>query len=64
MTYSKVEIDPKISDIVPDLSDIYQRWLSPIQNHHASFSTMEGIAEFAVQNILKDDNFLFAHSNL
>ena len=56
MTYSKVETDPKISEIVPELSDIYQRWLSPIQNHHAAFSTMEGIAEFAVQNILKDDN--------
>ena len=55
MTYSKVEIDPKISDIVPALSDIYQRWLSPIQNHHAAFSTMEGIAEFVVQNVLKDD---------
>ena len=55
MTYSKVEIDPKISEIVPDLSDIYQRWLSPIQNHHAAFSTMEGIAEFVVQNVLKDD---------
>ena len=56
MTFSKVEIDPKISEIVPELSDIYQRWLSPIQNHHAAFSTMEGIAEFAVQNILKDDD--------
>jgi len=56
MTYSRVEIDPKISEIVPDLSDIYQRWLSPIQNHHAAFSTMEGIAEFVVQNVLKDDD--------
>ena len=56
MTYSKVEIDPKISEIVPELDDIYQRWLSPIQNHHAAFSTMEGIAEFVVQNVLKDDN--------
>ena len=56
MTYSKVEIDPKISEIVPELSDIYQRWLSPIQNHHAAFSTMEGIAKFVVQNVLKDDN--------
>ena len=56
MTYSKVEIDPKISEIVPELSDIYQRWLSPIQNHHAAFSTMEGIAEFVVQNVLKDDD--------
>ena len=56
MTYSKVEIDPKISEIVPELADIYQRWLSPIQSHHAAFSTMEGIAEFVVQNILKDDD--------
>ena len=52
MTFSKVEIDPKISEIVPELADIYQRWLSPIQSHHAAFSTMEGIAEFVVQNIL------------
>jgi len=55
MTYSHVEIDPKISQIVPELSDIYQRWLLPIQTHHAAFSTMEGIAEFSVQNILQDD---------
>ena len=56
MTYSHVEIDPKISEIVPELSDIYQRWLLPIQTHHAAFSTMEGMAEFAVQNILEDDD--------
>jgi len=56
MTYSHVEIDPKISEIVPELSEIYQRWLLPIQTHHAAFSTMEGIAEFSVQNILQDDN--------
>ena len=56
MTYSHVEIDPKISEIVPELSEIYQRWLLPIQTHHAAFSTMEGIAEFAVQNILQDDD--------
>ena len=56
MTYSNVEIDPKISEIVPELSDIYQRWLSPIQAHHAAFSTMEGMAEFSVQNILQNDD--------
>jgi hypothetical protein len=55
MTYSHVEIDPKISEIVPELPEIYQRWLQPIQAHHAAFSTMEGMAEFTVQNILKDD---------
>ena len=56
MTYSHVEIDPKISEIVPELSDIYQRWLLPIQAHHAAFSTMEGMAEFSVQNILQNDD--------
>ena len=55
MTYTKVTVDPKISEMIPQLLDIYQRWLKPIQIHHAAFSTMEGMAEFAVQNILKDD---------
>jgi hypothetical protein len=56
MTYTKVEVDPKISEMVPQLLEIYQRWLKPIQTHHAAFTTMEGMAEFAVQNILKDDS--------
>ncbi|KFM14993.1 hypothetical protein AAA799O18_00379 [Marine Group I thaumarchaeote SCGC AAA799-O18] len=55
MTYTKVEIDPKISDLVPSLQEIYQRWLKPIQTQHAIFTTMEGMAEFVVQQILKDD---------
>ncbi|MBI5696942.1 MAG: hypothetical protein HZC29_00220, partial [Thaumarchaeota archaeon] len=55
MTFTKVEIDPTISQMIPQLLDIYQRWLAPIQRHHAAFSTMEGMAEFCVQNILADD---------
>jgi hypothetical protein len=55
MTFTKVEVDPGISQLVPQLLNIYQQWLEPIQRHHASFSTMEGMAEFCVQNILKDD---------
>jgi len=55
MTFNKVEIDPKISELVPELLEIYQRWLKPIQTHHAAFTTMEGMAEFSVQNILKSD---------
>ena len=55
MTFTKVEVDPKISQVVPQLLEIYQRWLKPIQTHHAAFTTMEGMAEFSVQNILKDD---------
>jgi hypothetical protein len=56
MTFTKVEIDPTISQMIPQLLDIYQRWLGPIQKHHAAFSTMEGMAAFCVQNILKDDS--------
>ena len=55
MTYTKVEIEPGISSMLPQLHEIYQRWLGPIQQHHAVFSTMEGMAEFCVQNILAKD---------
>ena len=55
MTFTHVEIDPKISESIPELLDIYKKWLSPIQQHHAAFSTMEGMAAFAIENILKDD---------
>ncbi len=55
MTYTHVEIDPKISDLVPSLEEIYKKWLKPIQAQHAVFTTMEGMAEFTVQQILKDD---------
>ena len=55
MTYTHVEIDPKISEFIPSLEEIYKRWLKPIQEQHAIFTTMEGMAEFVVQQILKDD---------
>jgi len=55
MTYNKVDIDPKISEFIPSLLEIYQRWLKPIQDQHAVFTTMEGMAEFVVQSILKND---------
>ncbi len=55
MTYNKVDIDPKISEFIPSLLEIYQRWLKPIQDQHAVFTTMEGMAEFVVQKILKND---------
>ena len=55
MTYTHVEIDPKISELIPSLEEIYKKWLKPIQAQHAVFTTMEGMAEFTVQQILKDD---------
>ena len=55
MTFTHVEIDPKISAAIPQLLDIYKKWLIPIQRHHAAFTIMEGMAGFAIENILKDD---------
>ena len=55
MTFTHVEIDPQISHSVPQLLDIYKRWLVPIQQHHAAFTAMEGMAGFAIENILRDD---------
>ena len=67
MTFTKVTVDPKILEMIPQLLDIYQRWLRPIQIHHAAFTAMEGMAEFAVRNILKDDrdfqNYLVTFAN-
>jgi len=56
MTYTHVEIDPKISELIPSLEEIYKKWLKPIQAQHAIFTTMEGMAEFVVQQILRDDS--------
>lgn len=55
MTFTHVEMDPKIGDAIPQLLDIYKKWLVPIQQHHAAFTAMEGMAGFAIENILKDD---------
>jgi hypothetical protein len=55
MTFTHVEIDPKIGESIPELLDIYKRWLVPIQQHNAAFTAMEGMAAFAIENILKDD---------
>lgn len=55
MTFTHVEIDPKIGESIPQLLDIYKRWLVPIQQHHAAFTAMEGMAAFVIESILKDD---------
>lgn len=55
MTFTHVEIDPKIEESIPELLEIYKKWLVPIQQHHAAFTVMEGMAAFAIEHILRDD---------
>ncbi len=67
MTFTKVTVDSRILELIPQLLDIYQRWLKPIQTHHAAFTMMEGMAEFAVKHILRNDkdfqNYLITFAN-
>ncbi|RNJ76010.1 MAG: hypothetical protein EB828_03725 [Nitrosopumilus sp. D6] len=55
MTFTHVEIDPKIGQAVPELLEIYKKWLVPIQQHHAAFTAMEGMAGFAIEEMLGND---------
>ncbi len=55
MTYSHIKVDPQIERLMPEITSIYKEWLSPIQQHHAAFSVMEGMAEYAVHRILDED---------
>ena len=55
MTYTHVEVDPTIQRYLPEISDTYMEWLSPIQRHHAAFSVMEGMAGYAIQHALGTD---------
>ena len=55
MTFTHVEIDPKIGESIPKLLEIYKKWLVPIQQHHAAFTAMEGMAAFVIENILEND---------
>lgn len=55
MTFTHVEIDPKIGGEIPELLGIYERWLVPMQQHHAAFGAMEGMAGFAIGMMLGGD---------
>jgi len=64
MTYTHVEIDPTIDRAVPGLQDIYKEWLQPIQVHHSAFTTMEGMAGLAVEEILSGDADFVRYLNM
>lgn len=55
MATKEGQIDSKLSEMIPQLSDIYRRWLKPRQQQHSAMTVIQGMASFAVRNILKDD---------
>ena len=55
MATKEGQIDTKLSQMIPQLSDIYSRWLKPRQQQHAAMTVIQGMANFVIRNILKDD---------
>ncbi len=55
MATKEGQIDTKLLEMIPQLSDIYRRWLKPRQQQHAAMTVIQGMASFSIRNILKDD---------
>lgn len=55
MATKEGQIDTKLSEMIPQLSDIYKRWLKPRQHQYSAMSVIQGMASFVIRNILKED---------
>ncbi len=55
MATKEGQIDTKLSEMIPQLSDIYRRWLKPRQQQYSAMTVIQGMASFSIRNILKDD---------
>ena len=55
MATKEGQIDTKLSEMIPELSDIYRRWLKPRQQQYSAMTVIQGMANFVIRNILKDD---------
>ena len=55
MATKEGQIDTKLSEMIPQLSDIYKRWLKPRQDQYSAMTVIQGMASVVIKNILKDD---------
>ena len=55
MATKEGQIDTKLLEMIPQLSDIYSRWLIPRQQQHSAMTVIQGMASFSIRNILKED---------
>ncbi len=55
MATKEGQIDTKLSEMIPQLSDIYRRWLKPRQNQYSAMTVIQGMANVVIRNILKED---------
>jgi hypothetical protein len=55
MATKEGQIDTKLSEMIPQLSDIYRRWLKPRQDQYSAMTVIQGMASVVIKNILGDD---------
>ncbi len=55
MATKEGQIDTKLSKMIPQLSDIYRRWLKPRQHQYSAMTVIQGMANVVIRNILKED---------
>ena len=55
MATKEGQIDTKLSEMIPQLSDIYRRWLKPRQHQYSAMTVIQGMANVVIRNILKED---------
>ena len=55
MATKEGQIDTKLLEMIPQLSDIYRRWLKPRQNQYSAMTVIQGMASVVIRNILKED---------
>jgi hypothetical protein len=55
MATKEGQIDTKLSEMIPQLSDIYKRWLKPRQDQYSAMTVIQGMASVVIKNTLKDD---------
>ena len=55
MATKEGQIDPKLSEMIPQLTDIYRRWLKPRQDQYSAMTVIQGMAGFSIRKILRED---------
>jgi hypothetical protein len=55
MATKQGQIDTKLSEMIPQLSEIYSQWLKPRQDQYSAMMIIQGMANFVIKKTLKGD---------
>ncbi len=55
MAFTKIQVDPKILEHVPNLAQVCQEWLAAMRSHGVAFDAIEGMTKFCIKGMIPDD---------